>query len=71
MTQRRRPYTLSEASKRIGITPESVLLAIKKGRIKGKKKTVLIKKTIWQLSPESVESYEVSRSHQQRGLKKP
>jgi len=60
-----------EASKQIGITPESVLLAVRKGRVKGKKKTILIKKTIWQLSPKSVESYEVSRSQQPRGFKNP
>jgi hypothetical protein len=71
MVTRRRPYGLPEAAKRLGIAPESVLLAIKKGRIKGKKKTVLIKKTVWQLSPKSVESYEVSISHQERGRKNP
>jgi DNA-binding Lrp family transcriptional regulator len=68
---RRRPYTISEASKRLGITPESVLEAVKKGRIKGELKTVLVPKKVWQLSPKSVETYEVSTSHQQRGLKNP
>lgn len=68
---RRRPYGLPEAAKRLGITPESVLEAVRKGRIKGTKKTVLVKKTIWQLSPQSVETYEVSASHQERGLKNP
>lgn len=68
---RRRPYTISEASKRLGITPESVLEAVKKGRIKGELKMVLVPKKVWQLSPKSVETYEVSASHQQRGLKNP
>lgn len=67
---KRRPYTISEASKRLGITPESILAAVRKGRIRGEKKTVLLPRTIWYLAAESVEAYQVSSSHKERGLKK-
>lgn len=68
---RRRTYTIPEAAKYLGITPESIFEAVRKGRIKGRLKTVKIPRRLWLLSCESVESYVVSSSHQERGLKNP
>ncbi|MBI3597773.1 MAG: hypothetical protein HY203_11550 [Nitrospirae bacterium] len=67
---RRRRYTIPEASRCLGITPESVLGAIRRGRLKARLKTVRVPKKIWSISAESVETYVVSTSHQERGLKK-
>jgi|GEM_PF-1305649 len=66
---RRGPYTISEASKHLGISRESVFEAIKKGRLKARLKTVKIPRKLWLIFPESVETYVVSPSHQERGLK--
>lgn len=60
-------YTISEASRHLGITPEAVLKAIRTGRLKGK--TVTVARKIWSISAESLETYVVSSSHQERGLK--
>jgi excisionase family DNA binding protein len=68
---RRHPYTIPEAAKYLGITPESILEAVRKGRIKGRLKTVKVPRRIWLLVRESVESYVVSSSHQERGQKNP
>ena len=70
MMVRRRRYTIPEAARSLGITPESVLGAIRKGRLKARLKTVRVPRKIWSISAESVEAYEVSASHQERGLKK-
>ena len=67
---RRRRYTIPDAAKCLGITPESVLGAIRRGRLKARLKTVRVPRKIWFISAESVESYEVSASHQERGFKK-
>jgi len=67
---RPRRYTIPEAAKSLGITPESVLGAIRRGRLKARLKTVRVPRKIWSISAESVEAYEVSASHQERGLKK-
>lgn len=68
---RMRPYTLAEAAKQIGIARVSVLKAIRAGRLKAKLKIVHLPQRIWQINPRSVESYEVSSSHRERGLKNP
>jgi hypothetical protein len=63
-------YTIREAAKKLGITPESVLKAIQKGRLKARKKIVKVPQEIWMIEVSSVEAYVVSKSHQKRGLKK-
>jgi hypothetical protein len=66
----KKTYTIREASEKLGITPESVLKAIQKGRLKARKKVVNIPQEIWMIDDASVESYVVSKSHQKRGLKR-
>ncbi|MBI3610771.1 MAG: helix-turn-helix domain-containing protein [Nitrospirae bacterium] len=67
---RHRRYTIPEAARCLGITPESVLGAIRRGRLKARLKTVRVPRKIWSIAAESVEAYEVSASHRERGLKK-
>lgn len=67
---RHRRYTIPEAAECLGITPESVLEAIRRGRLKARLKTVRVPRKIWSVSAESVETYVVSTSHQERGFKK-
>ncbi|MBI3812681.1 MAG: helix-turn-helix domain-containing protein [Nitrospirae bacterium] len=67
---RRRRYTIPEAAHCLGITPESVLGAIRRGRLRARLKTVRVPRKIWSIAAESVEAYVVSASHQERGLKK-
>jgi hypothetical protein len=63
-----RSYTIREAARRLRISPEAVRKAIKLGRLKAK--TVTIPRQVWSIAADSLDLYEVSRSHQERGLKK-
>lgn len=65
---KQRTYTIREAARRLRISPEAVRKAIKFGRLKAK--TVMIPQHVWSIAAESLDRYEVSRSHQERGLKK-
>ena len=67
---RKKTYTIREAAKKLGITPESILKAIQKGRLKARKKFVKIPQKIWMIDVLSVEAYVVSKSHQSRGSKR-
>lgn len=66
----RKTCTIREAAKKLGITPESVLKAIQKGRLTARKKLVKIPQEIWLIDVASVDAYVVSKSHQARGLKR-
>lgn len=66
----KKTYTIREAAKKLGITPESVLKAIQRGRLKARKKSIKVPQKIWIIDVSSVESYVVSKSHQSRGLKR-
>jgi len=63
-------YTLTEAAKKLKISRQAVLLAIKQGKIKGRLVTVRIPTRTWRISVKGVESYKVSASHKKRGLKR-
>lgn len=66
----KRTYTIREAAKKLGISPESVLKAIQKGRLKAQKKIIKVPQEIWMIEESSVDTYVVSKSHQLRGLKR-
>jgi excisionase family DNA binding protein len=66
----KKTYTIREAAEKLGITPESVLKAIQKGRLKARKKTVKVPQQLWKIEVSSVDAYVVSKSHQSRGLKR-
>ncbi|MFI5303732.1 MAG: helix-turn-helix domain-containing protein [Nitrospiria bacterium] len=66
----KKTYTIREAAKKLGITPESVLKAIQKGRLKAQKKVVKVPQEIRMIEDLSVEAYVVSKSHQSRGSKR-
>jgi predicted DNA-binding protein (UPF0251 family) len=61
-------YTLRQAAKKLGITPQGVHKAIKSGRLKAR--TQKIHKQVWVISPEDLKAYVVSLSHKKRGQKK-
>lgn len=63
-----RSYSIREAARRLRISPEAVRKAIKLGRLKAQ--IVTIPRQVWAIAAESLEIYEVSRSHQERGFKK-
>jgi len=60
-------YTITEASRILGVTRESVWKAIHAGRLKARLRPVTTR--IWAITPASVAQYEVSASHQERGKK--
>ena len=70
MTSKKR-YTISEAATYLRITPEAILKAIRAGRLKARLRRIRVPKQIWSIAAESVETYTVSVSHQERGLKYP
>ncbi len=70
MTRKKR-YTISEAANYLKVTPEAILKAIRTGRLKARLKKIRVPRQIWFIAAESVETYEVSTSHQVRGLKNP
>ena len=63
---RKSHYTVKEASKKLGISRQAVMIAIKSGRLKAKTKPV--KKMVLQIPTNSIDSFEVSLSHKERGL---
>jgi hypothetical protein len=60
-------YTITEASRILGVTRESVWKAIQAGRLNARLRPVTTR--IWAITPASVAQYEVSVSHQERGKK--
>ncbi len=60
-------YTLTEAAHILGVTRESVWKAIHAGRLKARLRSITTR--VWAITPASVEEYEVSASHQERGKK--
>jgi excisionase family DNA binding protein len=53
-----------EAAQRLGISREAIYAAIEDGRIKASQKTVT--RRVWRIHPESLASFQVSKSHQKR-----
>ena len=60
-------YTISEASRILGVTRESVWQSIQAGRLKAQLRPITTR--IWVIAPASLAQYEVSASHQERGKK--
>ncbi len=60
-------YTITEAARVLGVTRESVWKAIHAGRLKARLRSITTR--VWAIAPASVEDYEVSASHQERGQK--
>lgn len=60
-------YTITEAARILGITRESVWKAIHVGRLKARLHRITTR--VWAIAPASLENYEVSASHQERGKK--
>lgn len=71
MSMKKDRYTVPQAAKHLGISPQAVLKAIKTGRLQGQMKTIQVPKKVWFISPKSIDKYVVSASHQERGLKNP
>ncbi len=64
-------YSLYQAAKKLGISPQAVLKAIRAGRLKAKLKFIKRPQKTWVIDPKSLKDYTVSSSHQERGLKNP
>ena len=68
-------YTITEAAKKLGVSRQAVHDAIKKGLLEGEKgsfvQVVEINRVMrgWRIPQKSLEAYEVSASHKQRGKK--
>lgn len=66
-------FTITEASKKLGISRSAVHEAIKTGRLEAKRGKVrqvqIIDKIGWLISAKALHGYRVSLSHQQRGKK--
>ncbi len=54
MRSQRKGFTLRQAAKKLGITPQGVHKAIKSGRLKAK--TQKIHKQVWIISPEDLKA---------------
>jgi excisionase family DNA binding protein len=66
MARRSRDEWLSvvEAARALGISREAIYAAVKEGRLKAGKK--MVTRHVWRIDPESVASFQVSKSHQNR-----
>jgi len=62
-------YTITEAARFSGVTRASMFDAIKTGRVKATRGEILRKTEGWLIDPKTLEQYEVSLSHQERGKK--
>jgi excisionase family DNA binding protein len=60
-------YTISEAAQHLGISRQAVYEAIHAGQLRARKGRVV--KTVWLVSAASLETYQVSTSHQERAKK--
>jgi len=60
-------YTITEAARNLGITREAVWKAVKARKLKARLGTLYTKG--WLIAAESLESYQVSTSHQERSKK--
>ncbi len=66
---KKKRYTIAEAAKRLKVSRQGVLKAIKAGKLKAR--IAIIPQKGWVISADSLEAYQVSKSHQERGLKNP
>jgi hypothetical protein len=75
MPTKKNHFTITEAAKKLGVTRQAVHDAIRKKQLKAKRGKIVQIKTVkttivgWQISPESLKEYEVSRLHQDAGKK--
>ena len=69
MPKKIKRLTMSEATRKLKVTRQAVLWAIKNGKLKGKRIKINIPTTVWMVDAESVKKYKVSKSHRKRGLK--
>ncbi|MGA7764050.1 MAG: helix-turn-helix domain-containing protein, partial [Candidatus Binataceae bacterium] len=53
-----------EAARTLGLSREAIYVAIQAGRLKADKQ--IVKRLVWRIDPESVSSFQVSKSHQNR-----
>ena len=63
--------TMSETTKKLKVSRQAVLGAIKSGRLKGKRVDPKTPAKVWVIDAESIGNFQVSVSHQKRGKKKP
>lgn len=64
---KKKDFTISQASRKLGISKVAILKALRTGKLKGKKVPPPKSTYIWMIDAKSVEEYRVSSSHQERG----
>ena len=69
MTKKKKLLTMLQTTRKLRITRQAVMWAIKNRKLKGKRVKIMIPTTVWVMDAESVKKYKVSKSHQKRGLK--
>jgi len=69
MKRKSKVYTITEAAKKLGISRQAVHDAIRKGQLKAKRGQIIQTHTVWLLSANAIESYEVSGRHKSAGKK--
>ena len=64
-------YTLTEAAKHLGTTRQAVHEAIKSKRLKAKKGTFVVERTVkgWHIAAKDLDAYQVSELHREVGKK--
>ena len=71
MPTKKTHYTITEAAEQLGISRQAVHDAIRKKQLKAKRGKIVQIKTLvaWQITPESLKEYQVSRLNQEAGKK--
>lgn len=67
MPKKKTAYTITEAAKKLKISRQGVHKAINKGLLKARMGEVVQK--VWLIPADSIDAYQVSVSHKERGKK--
>jgi predicted DNA-binding protein YlxM (UPF0122 family) len=64
---KKKSFTITEAAKKLGISRQAIHDAIRKGQLKAKRGQIF--QTVWLVSADAIQSYEVSVRHRTAGKK--
>ncbi len=67
MPAKKKHFTITEASKKLGISRQAVHEAIRKGQLRAEKGQIVV--SAWLIPQTALKSYRVSLSHKRRGSK--
>jgi excisionase family DNA binding protein len=69
MAGKKKYFTITEASKKLGISRQAVHEAIRRGQLKATKGKVVQTVSVWLVPSSALKAYRVSLSHKRRGKK--